>query len=154
MLLYTFSRFERTIPKIKKVNYIPNPDRLGQKVKNRRLALGLTQTQAGQMLKVERTGLSDWENLRTEPAIEFYPAIIEFLGYDPFFFDLSKMGERLKRYRFLHGLSQEKLARKIGTTGATIYRLEQGIGIPGRKTMAILKQIPGLFESDTSALPL
>ncbi|HEV7781417.1 MAG TPA: helix-turn-helix transcriptional regulator [Chitinophagaceae bacterium] len=134
---------QRTIPKLKKIKYIENPVTLGDKIKNRRLALQLTQEQAGRQIGVTRETLWDWENHIAEPTIEFYPAIIEFLGFTPFVFDLSTLGGKVKQYRYLHGLSQDGLSASLGIGGATIMRVEHGIGQVSKATR---KALSGIME--------
>jgi len=121
-----------------------NPVKLGDKIKNRRLELELTQKEAGRLIGVEREGLCDWENHVTEPTIELYPAIIQFLGYVPFSFQTETIGEEVKKFRYLHGLSQDQLARKLGIGSATIHRLEAGVGKVNTGTMRLLQPILGL----------
>jgi transcriptional regulator with XRE-family HTH domain len=41
----------------------------------------------------------------------------------------------LKRYREAQGLNQEELAQKLGTTAATVSRIEAGIRYPSVKLM-------------------
>ncbi len=128
------------IPKPKKINYISNPKNLGDKIKNKRLELELTQQAAANNIGVARSGLCDWENGITEPTIEFCPAIIAFLGYIPFQFETTIPG-RLKEYRYLNGLSQEALSKKIGIGSATIHRIELDKGKMSKKTIKALKKI-------------
>ena len=60
------------------------PQTLGEHVRKRRLDLRLTQKQAAERLGVSPWTVLNWEKGRTEPPIESMPAIIRFLGYDPF----------------------------------------------------------------------
>jgi DNA-binding XRE family transcriptional regulator len=70
----------------------------------------------------------DWENNRTDPAIEFYPAIVDFLGYFPFSIDDTTFAGKVKKYRFQNGLSLEAFGKVMNAAGATIYRIENKIG--------------------------
>jgi DNA-binding XRE family transcriptional regulator len=130
-----------SIPKPKKINYINNPKNLGDKIKNKRLELELTQEKAAAIIGVTRQGLCDWENIVTEPAIEFYPRIITFLSYVPFNFETETVSGRLKKYRYINGLSQEALSTRIGIGSATIHRIEQRKGKINKKTNEALKKI-------------
>jgi DNA-binding transcriptional regulator YiaG len=60
------------------------PQTLGEHVRKRRLELELTQKQAAERLGVKLWTVLNWEKRHTEPPIESMPAIIRFLGYDPF----------------------------------------------------------------------
>jgi DNA-binding XRE family transcriptional regulator len=132
---------EQVISKPKNIKYIENPKNLGDKIKNKRLELGITQGEAANSIGASRSATMDWENGIGEPTIDFYPAIISFLGYIPFEFDKSKLSDRLREYRFLNGLSQEVLGKKIGIGGATIHRIEQGKSKMNNKTTKALKTI-------------
>lgn len=104
------------------------------------MELELTQEAVAKQIGVTRLGLCDWENAITDPTIEFYPAIIAFLGYVPFEFEANISG-RLKQYRYLNGLSQEALSKKIGIGSATIHRIEQNKGKMNKKSASALKSI-------------
>lgn len=130
-----------------KINFIKNPTTLGEKIRNRRLSLRLTQLEASKLLCVERCGLVDWENNNTSPAIEFYPSIIKFLSYIPFEFDTTTLGGRVKEYRYLHGLSQERFGKFTGIGPATIFRIEQGMGKLNNATKRVLENVLPLDQS-------
>lgn len=102
------------------------------------------------MIGVERGGLVDWENNNTSPAIEFYPAIIQFLKYFPFEIDTASIAGRLKQYRFLNGLSQENFGRMAGIGPATIFRIEQEIGTLSKTTK---KRLYKILPLDQCAAP-
>lgn len=129
-----------SISKPKNIKYIDNPKCLGDKIRNRRLALELTQEVAAKQIGVTRLGLCDWENAITEPTIEFYPAVISFLGFVPFEFEITVPGQ-LKEYRYLNGLSQEALSKRIGIGAATIHRVELDKGKMSKKTIKALKKV-------------
>ncbi len=139
--VFPFSIWEKTIEKPIRINYIENPTCLGDKIKNKRLSLNLTQEETATKIGVARNCIIDWENKNTDPAIEFYPAIIHFLGYTPFEFDTSCIGGKIKKYRFLNGLSLDNLAARLNLGSATIFRLENGKGIPNKKTNNALRAI-------------
>jgi len=60
------------------------PKTLGEHVRRRRLELRLSQRQAAHRLRVNPWTVLNWEKGHTEPPIEAVPAIVRFLGYDPF----------------------------------------------------------------------
>jgi DNA-binding XRE family transcriptional regulator len=57
---------------------------VGEHVRKRRLELRLTQKRAAERLGVNQWTVLNWEKSHTEPLIESMPAIIRFLGYEPF----------------------------------------------------------------------
>ena len=61
-----------------------DPQTLGEHVKCMRLRRGLTQQAVGALLGVSAGTVLNWEKGETEPPIASMPAIIQFLGYDPF----------------------------------------------------------------------
>jgi DNA-binding transcriptional regulator YiaG len=64
--------------------YPEHPQTLAEHIKRRRLELGLTRKQAAERLSVDPLSVSTWETGRRQPLIRSMPAILEFLGYDPF----------------------------------------------------------------------
>jgi transcriptional regulator with XRE-family HTH domain len=66
------------------------------------------------------------------------PALVQFLGYDPADSTVTTLGEKIKKYRIEHGLSQKRLAIQMGMDSLTVRRLEYNRGKPTRR---ILKQI-------------
>src|SRR2546425_7530390 len=50
---------------------------------DRRLDLGLHQKAAAARIGIDGTTVGNWENARTEVEVRFYPALIQFLGYNP-----------------------------------------------------------------------
>jgi hypothetical protein len=66
-----------------------------------------------------------WETGRDEPKVSYLPAILAFLGYDPFTGEMG-FGERLRTERRRRGLTQVKLARELGIATSTLQKLEAG----------------------------
>ncbi len=60
------------------------PVSLGDHLKKRRMDLGITQKEAAHRIGAGQFTVINWEKGRTEPAVRFLPAIMPFLGYDPF----------------------------------------------------------------------
>jgi transcriptional regulator with XRE-family HTH domain len=68
----------------RKVPVPRNPTTLGGHLRRRRLQLGIFQAEAARRLGVSTVSLSRWECDKTPPKSSYYPAIIGYLGYDPF----------------------------------------------------------------------
>ncbi|OQP64981.1 transcriptional regulator [Niastella vici] len=126
--------------------YLENPATLGEKIRNRRLELHLFQKDVADLMGVTEDSITNWELNRHEPQIEYYPKIIEFLGYFPFDIDTSTLGGKIKRYRYLKGVTQEELARELGVNESTIFHYEKNDTKPFRKTMAKLAPILAMVE--------
>lgn len=58
---------------------------------------------------------------------------------------MSKIGENIKKYRILRGLSQEELAHRLGYKGkSTISNWETGANFPSQEKQEELIQILGI----------
>ncbi len=104
--------------------YLSNPSSIGEKIRNRRLELGILQKEAAEILGVSEDCITLWETNRSNPYVKYYPEIIKFLGYVPFEVDSSSLGGKIKLYRYLNGLSQEGLALKLGINESTVFHYE------------------------------
>ena len=116
-----------------------NPKTIGEKLKNRRLELGLLQKDVANIIGVCEDSITFWENNRNEPSVIHYPKIIQFLAYVPFEVDSSTLGGQIKLYRYLHGLFQEELARTLDVNESTIYHYEKNKHKPSSKTLRKFK---------------
>lgn len=53
----------------------------------------------------------------------------------------NRLGARVRRYRFLHDLTQAELARRWGFSALTIWRVENGIKISARTEFKIRRAL-------------
>jgi transcriptional regulator with XRE-family HTH domain len=113
---------------------------LGDHIRKRRLDLGLLQREVAAKIGVDEISICNWERQRTLPEIRFIAPIIEFLGYDPFP-EPDSFPEKLKTYRMRMGLSQKKLAEKLGIDPSTIMNWERGKHKPVNTYQKLLDQI-------------
>jgi DNA-binding XRE family transcriptional regulator len=60
------------------------------------------------------------------PSLAQIPKIIDFLGSDPFKKENANLGDRIREYRRVYGLSQKKLAEQIGIDPSTLAGWERG----------------------------
>lgn len=116
---------------------------LGDHIKKRRLDLGLFQKDVAVTIGVDTCTITNWEKGHSEPELRYIPRIIEFLRYGPPLPLPITLGERIKLYRFLKGISQEQLAREIGIDPTTLSRLERN---RGRCQPSILGKAKVFFE--------
>ena len=105
--------------------YIRDPITLGGKIKNRRLALNLRQSEIAEIIQVSVDSITNWENNLSEPQIHFYPKIFSFLGCYPFT-ENCVLPYQIKKCRYIHGLTQNQFGKKIGVDGSTICSWETG----------------------------
>ena len=90
---------------------------------------GLQQKELAWLLGVEPCVIFYWERGHRSPRIDRWPAIIEFLGYDP---QPTPEGlpDRLRTLRRRLGLSQKEFARILKIDPATVRKWEGGKGMP------------------------
>jgi DNA-binding transcriptional regulator YiaG len=87
--------------------------------------LEITQREAARRLGTGQFTLINWEKKRTEPAVRFVPAVIQFLGYDPFPKGVT-LPERIRAARRARGLSHTALAGELGIDPSTVLNWERG----------------------------
>lgn len=78
---------------------------LGDHLLLRRLVLKLLQRQVAEQIGVDKATITNWEIGRTKPGLEYMPAIIRFLGYNPLT-PAQDWGGRLVQCRVALGISQ------------------------------------------------
>lgn len=107
-----------------------NPKTIGEHLRKRRLQLRLLQGDVANIFHVCEDSITGWENGRSVPQIQYYPKLIEFLGYNPFPVDTDTVGGRIKKYRIEHGLSHRRLGKMIGVDASTIGAWEDNKNSP------------------------
>src|ERR1035441_9352714 len=120
-----FCHAELRAPKPKPSHYPQQPNTLGDHIRSRRLDLDLLQSDVAEQIGVDATTICNWESNASIPAIRHIPAILQFLGYDPFP-PAQTLGERLATARKVMGLSQRKLALLLGVDSGTWQSWEAG----------------------------
>jgi site-specific DNA recombinase len=91
----------------------------------RRLTLKLLQRQVAKQLDVNVATIVNWENNLSKPSVEYMPAIIRFLGYNPLT-PSKNWADRLVQSRTALGLTQKQAAARIGVGQCTLARWERG----------------------------
>ena len=97
---------------------------IGGHIRQRRFELGIGQTGGSHPIGVSEDTISSWERGAHEPALEYMPKVVEFLGYVPFD-TCDTLGQRIRLYRMPLGLSQVEYAEKLGVTHSTIRAWEK-----------------------------
>jgi DNA-binding XRE family transcriptional regulator len=92
-------------------------------------------------LKVTDDCITNWENERCEPQIKYIPAIISFLGYNPFLYNLETIGGRIKYYRQIKGLNLSKMGILIDVDPSTLGSWEKNENIPSKKSQRKLNTL-------------
>jgi transcriptional regulator with XRE-family HTH domain len=138
-----FCHAELRAPKPKPSAYPKQINTLGDHIRTRRLDLNLLQREVGDRIGVDALTITNWESNATNPAIRYIPAIIQFLGDDPFP-PAKTFTERLFAARKSLGLSQRKMAGKLAVDPATLQGWECGAHRPSPKSLESISRIPGL----------
>jgi transcriptional regulator with XRE-family HTH domain len=122
---------------------------LGDHLKKRRLDMGLYQKDVAVAIGVDTCTIANWEKGRTQPELRFVPRITEFLGYASPQPHPNTLGEQIKQYRILRGISQKELAKQIGIDPGTLSRLERGWE---RRQIGVIRRVQTFFEQPQRTL--
>ncbi len=112
---------------------------LGDHIRSRRLDLGLFQSQVAEQIGVNAMTINNWEGNKSLPAIRFIPAILRFLGYNPFP-PPQTLPERLAAVRKALGLSQRNLAKSLGVDPGTLQGWEAGQHEPIGRNVKLIER--------------
>jgi transcriptional regulator with XRE-family HTH domain len=118
---------------------------LGDHLLRRRLTLKLLQRDVAEKIGVDKTSIYNWENNRSKPGLEYMPAIIHFLGYNPMP-PSDRWSDRLINCRTALGISQKHAAERIDVDQSTLARWERGerepLGRFARRAASLLQFAP------------
>jgi transcriptional regulator with XRE-family HTH domain len=67
------------------------------------------------------------------------------LGCDPFEKETATLGDKIRKYRQIHGLSQKKLAEQLGVDSTTLAGWEKTEHHPNKRLFDHMKKI-GFIE--------
>ncbi len=112
---------ERPLPK----SYPRELKTAGDHIRKKRLDLKLCQHEVVWLIGVDKTTVFNWERNYSSPELKYMPKVIEFLGYVPFE-EPKTLGEKIVYYRWLSGMTQKELARKLGVDPTTLACWESG----------------------------
>jgi len=125
------------------------PQTLGKHIRKRRLELELTQKQAAERLAINPSTVLNWESGRRAPPIRSMPAVLGFLGYDPFP-PPATLAERFLQARRNHGWSTGEAASQLGVDPTTWQNWERGELILFRKHRAKVAELLHLDRQELS----
>jgi transcriptional regulator with XRE-family HTH domain len=101
---------------------------IGDHMRTRRLDLNLLQKDVALSIGVDTCTITNWEKDRSSPRLHLMPKIIAFLGDNPFSVDEGgELGEKIRVYRKLHGITQKRLAKELGIDPTTLARWEKDL---------------------------
>jgi len=78
------------------------------------------------------------------------PKIIDFLGQDPFEKETEKIGDRIREYRRVHGLTQKKFAEQLGVDQTTLAGWERREHKPSKLLVDRLLSLSSSFTTASS----
>ncbi|TCC93714.1 transcriptional regulator [Pedobacter frigiditerrae] len=105
------------------------------------MQLGLMQSEVAEMFKVSADCITNWENNRNKPQINYYPSIISFLGYVPFELNTNTLSEKIFAYKCINGLSYKAFGKLLGVDASTIRCWEIDQGTPNKEKIKKLETL-------------
>lgn len=117
-------RFESQTGKPMPITYPENPVTIGDHIRKKRIQLKLLQKDVAKICGVTEDCITNWEKGRSIPQIQYFPNIINFLGYLPFEVELTTLSGKLKAHRQINGLTQRQLGKILGVDGTTVCSWE------------------------------
>lgn len=104
-------------------------DDLGSCLRQRRRELGLSQPDAAKAIGVCKASIWNWENGRAEPDDSLLPAIIAFLGREPWP-EPQTLAARLRAERRRRGMTIRDAARVMKVAHGSLSNWERGVTTP------------------------
>lgn len=95
----------------------------------------LTKVQLSTFFNVSDITIYLWEHNRVQPSLVHIPKIIELLGRDPYEKKPKDLGDKIREYRRVHGLTKKKLAEQLGIDLSTLAGWENGEHQPTKKLL-------------------
>jgi DNA-binding XRE family transcriptional regulator len=135
-----FCHAELRATKPKPSHYPKQLNTLGDHIRSRRLDLGLFQAKVAEQIGVDTTTIHNWEGNISTPAIRHIPAILRFLGYNPFS-PAQALPERLATVRKMLGMSQRKMAKSLGVDPGTLQAWEAGKHEPIERNSELVERL-------------
>jgi transcriptional regulator with XRE-family HTH domain len=107
----------------------------GDWIRTRRIDLNLAKRRLSLNINVSDVTIYLWEKNKVQPSLAQIPKIIEFLGRDPFEKEADNLGDKLREYRRIHGLSQKRFAEQLGVDQTTLADWEKRKHRPTKKLL-------------------
>lgn len=120
----------------------------GDHIKTRRLDLKLTKRQLSLNFNVSDVTIYLWERNKVRPSLSQILKIIKFLGRDPFEKKAEKIGDKIREFRRVRGLSQKAFAKLLNVNPSTLAGWERD---KHRPTKRLLDKMNLFFASYSSS---
>jgi len=145
-----FSEFKVIVPIPHKHWYPEKPQTIGEYIRKVRMDKQLFQEDIALLIGVSTDCITNWENGRANPQIQYMPKILEFLGFMPLEIDEYTLSGMIKSYRVKNGLSHKKMGDVLGVDASTIRAWEKGESISQVKTKKLIEKLIGKIGCKTS----
>ena len=110
-------------------------DDLARHLRRHRKELGIFQSDAGRIMGVCKASVWNWENRRAEPEDYLYPAIIRFLGREPWP-EPQTLAEHLRAERKRRGITIQAAAMLMKVSHGALANWEDGTANPNQINLA------------------
>lgn len=117
-------------------------DSLGAQLRRRRRELGIRQCDAARTMGADPKSVWWWERDGRPPLVHMYPALIAFLGCEPWP-EPETLGEALRAERRRRGLAVKQAAPLVGVDEGTWLRWELGERRPGARSRKLIGEFLG-----------
>lgn len=98
------------------------------------------QKEVAEQIGVVADTVHNWEHGTSEPPIEFMPAIIRFLGYEPWPEPVT-LPERMQAYRRRRGLTAKAAAQRAGVDEGSWGTWERTGVVPWERYRLMLERL-------------
>jgi DNA-binding XRE family transcriptional regulator len=130
MAVRTFLPYTKKVRKPQNQEYALFPQTVGEHIRKVRIERDLSQHDVARSIGVSDESIYYWENGRSVPQVQLYPAIIAFLGYYPFEHDTRTIAGKLQQLIYCNGWSHKECAKMLRLDSGTIKRI-----LLGKRTM-------------------
>ena len=124
------------------MGYPRSPQSLGERIRQRRMDLSLTQHTLAMKLGCNHASVAAWEQDASVPLSRRWPAIETVLG-SGLVPERDGLPGRIRTARLRLGLTQEELARRAGVDERTVRNAETGKHVPSGLSTQRLRAILG-----------
>jgi len=130
-----------------------HPQTLGDFIRVKRVESLQLQSEVARIIGVTEDTITNWETNRFVPQINLYPAIFQYLGYNPFQHETESIGGKVRQVRNCLGLSYEAAGEVFAVHASTIRTWELGRHYPAPDREALIlarwRNLPEFLTSHT-----
>lgn len=134
-----FSTLEKSVPRRRKPQ-IKEPTTIGEHIKKTRTERNLTAETTAEQMGVNVHTLALWERGKNYPGVGYLKKIIAFLGYYPFPEPVT-LGEKMRKYRQMHGLHLDELAKLLCVAPEIVGKWESAAALPDEKKQRKIEKL-------------